>query len=90
MDCQQKDKVELKHEQPLYSNKKAPDGAGRRAMKRKKDLTLITDWMPFLIDGCQVDVFFPSAYEDDSENEARPAAMERTLIAAYRKSSDEK
>ena len=59
-------------------------------MKRKQDLTLITDWIPFLIDGCQVDVFFPSAYEDDSADEKRPAAMEQTLIAAYRKTSDEK
>ena len=57
-------------------------------MKRRKDLTLITDWMPFLIDGCPVDVFFPSAYEYDAADETRPSAMEQTLIAAYKKSSD--
>lgn len=59
-------------------------------MKRKQDLTLITDWMPLIIDGCQVDVFFPSAYEDGPADEARPAAMEQTLIVAYKKSSDNK
>ena len=52
----------------------------------KKDLKLITDWMPLIIEGCQVEIYFPSAY-DAAPVEAGPEVVEQTLIAAYQKSS---
>ena len=55
-------------------------------MQRKENLTLITDWLPLLIDGHHVAVYFPSAYETPME-EPKPEAIEQTLIAAYKKSS---
>ena len=54
-------------------------------MNRKNDLEIITDWIPFIIDGCEVEVYFTSAY--DAPAEAEPEAMEQTLIAAYKNSS---
>ena len=55
-------------------------------MDMKKDLKLITDWMPLIIEGCQVEIYFPSAY-DAAPVEAGPETVEQTLIAAYKKSS---
>ena len=55
-------------------------------MDMKKDLKLITDWMPLIIDGCPVEIYFPSAY-DAAPVEAGPETVEQTLIAAYKKSS---
>ena len=50
-------------------------------MEKKKDLKLGKDCLPFRINGCEVEVFFPSAY--DTEPETRPEDLEKTLIAAY-------
>ena len=55
-------------------------------MDKKKDLKLITDWMPFIVDGCSVEIYFPSAY-DAAPVETGPEVVEQTLIAAYKKSS---
>ena len=50
-------------------------------MEKKKELKLVTDCLPFRVDGCEVEIFFPSAY--GSEPETRPEDLEKTLIAAY-------
>ena len=55
-------------------------------MSKKKDLKLITDWIPLIVDGCQVEIYFPSAY-DTLPAETIPEAVEQTMIAAYQKSS---
>ena len=50
-------------------------------MEKKKELKLAKDCLPFRINGCEVEVFFPSAY--DSQPETRPEDLEKTLIASY-------
>ena len=60
---------------------------GRKGiMNKKKDLKLITDWIPLIVDGCQVEIYFPSAY-DTVPTETIQEAVEQTMIAAYQKSS---
>ena len=50
-------------------------------MDKKKDLKIGKDCLPFRVNGCEVEIFFPSAY--DSEPETRPEDLEKTLIASY-------
>lgn len=50
-------------------------------MNNEKEPRLIRDYIPFRIDGCEVEVYFPSAY--DNQPDADPADLEQTLIAAY-------
>ena len=63
------------------------DSGRKEFMDKKKNLKFFEDWLPLRIDGCEVVVYFPSAY-DTASAEARPEAVEQTLIAAYQKSSE--
>ena len=50
-------------------------------MEKKKELQLVKDWLPFRVNGCEVEIFFPSAY--DTQPETRPEDLEKALIASY-------
>ena len=50
-------------------------------MDKKKELKLVKDWLSFRVNGCEVEIFFPSAY--DSEPETHPEDLEKALIASY-------
>ena len=57
-------------------------------MRRKHDLKVGTDWLPFMIDGCEVKVFFPSAYEDNTQSQTTTLQtmerVEKALLANYK------
>lgn len=50
-----------------------------------KKESLLYKWIPFVFDGCEVEVFFPKAYAPEGFVETEPNAIEQTLIAAYQK-----
>ena len=56
-------------------------------MKRKTEMKPGRDWLPLRIDGCEVSVFFPSAYEDEKPGPAKLTDLERMLLANYKISS---
>ena len=60
-----------------------PDTGRKEFMNRKKDLKLIRDWMPCMVNGCQVDLYFSTAY-DTAPAETNTETVEQTLIAAYK------
>lgn len=51
-------------------------------MKREP---LLYKWIPFVLDGYEVEVFFPKAHAPEEYVETESRAIEQTLIAVYQK-----
>ena len=56
-------------------------------MRTEKAQTIPT-WLPFLIDGCHVEVFFSTGDASENFDESKPNAIEQALMATYKKELD--
>lgn len=55
-------------------------------MKQEK-VVFLPNWLPLLIDGCPVEVYFPSAHAPENYTETNPDAIEQALMATYKKAN---
>lgn len=56
-------------------------------MRTEKAKT-ISNWLPFLIDGCHVEVFFSTGDASENCDENKSNAIEQALMTTYKKANN--